>query len=783
MPTPELPSCIFAAGEEPSGYRVNSYHKVKVTQSILDALSEDEILFLRNSSFGKSVSVAMVVEMLKNKKVKDRETRLKFACLAIVSSILLPSSHKPKIHPEHVEMIRDLNEFMAYPWGRLSFQELMSSLLKKDELALSKDSFALRGYVEAIQMVLMAAVPELKEEVTPNAPVVVQDSDSEEADMELHAETEATDKTASANPPENTKYALVPAHAKAIDLECKIRGRSILDSPHEVWDLEADVECPDELEDALVDTVVDLVSSCFRFKKKMFKGGATVLELSRIRNKKRKGKMPKDNNESDDSSDSSGEDTTDQDSGNDLANMVSIKLKEEISRIVEKVSKGVEHQERMAGMVAEKIDGIQAVVIDTVLSRLRKELPGNDLDFNPAQEAQTSKEPASTTMPTSSSAEQDPKDPEQPTVDPSGAIRKVLSDLHESQVDDGTKQVAEPNHEVVDPLSEIPTETTVPAYSAHTVFEQGPSIPLPEGNKPSFSLGVGVSQPQPTTEVVSATPIGFVLPQVKVPQPTKPSRQSKRARVTPAGLEDFKCDATVLGGLVFMKDLERHYMDVLEQVTWVKSIKISSDREVSAFDFVDIALRSTQMASTVMDSLMEYIRSQTPTSENIVLVSCTKLPATLMSHHSRFLKTALKDRTRFKFSGQSLSCISSGFKGRLYFPFNIDQQHWIGVCVDFKSGVLHVLDCNTALMTDSLMRKELNPLATMLPFIAMDGSKADTGVTPKALSVTRCKGIPQASATTDAAVMTVLLIEAHKDGGVDACKTITPRVLPGAAKQ
>lgn len=124
----------------------------------------------------------------------------------------------------------------------------------------------------------------------------------------------------------------------------QIRGRSILDSPHEVWDLEADVECPDELEDALVDTVVDLVSSCFRFKKKMFKGGATVLELSRIRNKKRKGKMPKDNNESDDSSDSSGEDTTDQDSGNDLANMVSIKLKEEISRIVEKVSKGVEHQ-------------------------------------------------------------------------------------------------------------------------------------------------------------------------------------------------------------------------------------------------------------------------------------------------------------------------------------------------------------------------------------------------------------------------------------------------------
>lgn len=55
----------------------------------------------------------------------------------------------------------------------------MSSLLKNDEIALAHDSFALKGYVDSIQLVMIAAVPALKEEVTPNAPVIVQESDNE----------------------------------------------------------------------------------------------------------------------------------------------------------------------------------------------------------------------------------------------------------------------------------------------------------------------------------------------------------------------------------------------------------------------------------------------------------------------------------------------------------------------------------------------------------------------------------------------------------------------------
>ncbi|KAL0723331.1 hypothetical protein Bca4012_037930 [Brassica carinata] len=739
MSTLELPPKVFAAGEEPSGNRVNSYHKVKITQSILEALTEEEVDFFKNSSFSrvisfddnppfsgafcyfvlsmrlktnkkyeiwvvfagtpirislrgfaivtglncgrlpncrgrkrknplneklywnelfgslKSVSVGMIVDMLKNKKVKDRDNRIKFACLAIVNSVLLPSSHTPKGNPEHVELIRDLDELMAYPWGRVSFQALMSSLLNKDELALAQDSFALRDYVEAIQLVMIVAVPELKEEVTPSAPVVVQESDCEEEENEVENEAEASDQSASEKPADNAKY---------------VRGRSVLDSPHEQWDLEGDIVCPDELIDPLVDTLLELVNSCFRFKKKMFKGGLTVSDLTRMRSRKRKAKAVKDKNDKEDCSESTEGDTPEQDTSNVIANMVVTQLKEEISGIVERVAVGVDLQ------VKNTIMGLN---IDQRINRLEtfiNPLPGLE-----------------------------------------NRIAGIVADKIEA---------------------------------------------MQEVNEPSFSLGVGVSQEPPITAADTANPLSYVLPASRPADPIAP-RKSTRSRATPAGLEDFKCDPTVIGGLTFMRDLEQHYLGFLS-----RTIKIGSDHSVSMFDFLDIALKSTQMAPKDMDSLMAYISSQTPPNENTVVVADTNLPATLMSHHSRFLKMSVKDRLKFKFTGDALSCITPGFKGRLYFPFNIDQQHWIGACVDFKAGLLHVIDCNTAVMSDSLMRKELSPVANMLPYISYGGSKGESSVIVKAFNVSRCKGIPQVASASDAAVMTVLLIDAHKEGGVDA---------------
>ncbi|KAH0878835.1 hypothetical protein HID58_066229 [Brassica napus] len=107
---------------------------LKTTESIFEALDSEELVFLRNLTFAKVLilddnppffdafgnfrTCEEVEDKQDNHKVKDMATRIKFACLSITSVVLRPSSHFPKIIPEHVELICDLDEFMAYPLRR-----------------------------------------------------------------------------------------------------------------------------------------------------------------------------------------------------------------------------------------------------------------------------------------------------------------------------------------------------------------------------------------------------------------------------------------------------------------------------------------------------------------------------------------------------------------------------------------------------------------------------------------------------------------------------------------
>ncbi|KAL0824645.1 hypothetical protein Bca101_048322 [Brassica carinata] len=403
MDPPPLPKRLFAFNEEPNGDRVNTYHKIKRTAEIIEALDPEEIDFLHNSTFGKIISnydnppfsgafgysvivcrlktknryeiwflfagnpirfflrefaivtglnygplpnqkrrkrknplneklywhklfgslksciIEIVIEMLKKRVVKDKETRIKFACLAITSSVLLPTSHYPKIIPEHVELIRGLQDFLNYPWGRVSFNLLISNLIKKDEIALSqdsvaiqgyvdtiqlvtiaavkhawrchymyglktmeiplqgtsmhgwlrsqdngdvttrdkhawwvKDSVAIQGYVDTIQLVMIAAVPSLKEEVVPPEPVPVVDygSETENATEEEGGSEEQAPGVVNNNA--LFKFVVIPGHARNNDGDGKVKVSNIIDAPMEEWLSDTDFTSPDEIEDAEV---------------------------------------------------------------------------------------------------------------------------------------------------------------------------------------------------------------------------------------------------------------------------------------------------------------------------------------------------------------------------------------------------------------------------------------------------------------------------------------------------------------------------------------------------
>nr|VDD38076.1 unnamed protein product [Brassica oleracea] len=211
------------------------------------------------SLFGKSdvVTVASVLKMLRRRTVTDKEIRIKFACLAILESVLLPTSLKMKICIEHAEAIKDIDEFFAYPWGGLAFDLLMRSIKERDEVALSQDNIAVKGFALALQLVLVEAVPALTE-------VVQETCSSSESDSEDDGLDPGVDKI----------------HVLALCFQVVVT--SILEDLERRLDDSA-LTWSDEEDDDTVDNMVDLINANHSFQLSLYVGGLTKADVDRMR--------------------------------------------------------------------------------------------------------------------------------------------------------------------------------------------------------------------------------------------------------------------------------------------------------------------------------------------------------------------------------------------------------------------------------------------------------------------------------------------------------------------
>lgn len=154
---------------------------------------------------------------------------------------------------------------------------------------------------------------------------------------------------------------------------------------------------------------------------------------------------------------------------------------------------------------------------------------------------------------------------------------------------------------------------------------------------------------------------------------------------------------------------------------------------------------------------MGFLSAQINSPDNSIAICNTTLSPTLMRLHSRFLQTAANDRLKLKLFDDVFRDPAAHSAERIYFPFNIDQKHWVAVCVDRKSSSINVLDCNVSLKSDSMMKKEPNPIAHMFPYIGKDSQTAPSSVVLKPFSVSRPKGIPQYTTPYDSAAMLCFL--------------------------
>lgn len=100
----------------------------------------------------------------------------------------------------------------------------------------------------------------------------------------------------------------------------------------------------------------------------------------------------------------------------------------------------------------------------------------------------------------------------------------------------------------------------------------------------------------------------------------------------------------------------------------------------------------------------------------------TNSPELLMKQHARLTKTTVKDHNKLKYDETVLKLFIAATNPEdaydwIYFPFYIDKQHWIRVCLDISAFTVQLLDCNCGFRTESMTRKDLNPITIVVPHI------------------------------------------------------------------
>ena len=101
----------------------------------------------------------------------------------------------------------DLDEFFAYPWGHVAFDMLMTTIKKRDEISLSQNTIALKGFALALQLVIVKVVPALTEVVQEVCSSSESESDDEESDCRIQ---------------KTKKKTLSPGHAREVDKKAEV---------------------------------------------------------------------------------------------------------------------------------------------------------------------------------------------------------------------------------------------------------------------------------------------------------------------------------------------------------------------------------------------------------------------------------------------------------------------------------------------------------------------------------------------------------------------------------
>uniref|UniRef100_A0A0D3D3T4 Ubiquitin-like protease family profile domain-containing protein n=1 Tax=Brassica oleracea var. oleracea TaxID=109376 RepID=A0A0D3D3T4_BRAOL len=703
--------------------------------------------------------------VLKRKTITDQDARIKYACLAILAYVILPTTHVPKILFEHAEKIRELDEFFVYPWGRVSFEMLMSSIKERDEVALTQSTIALQGYVQSLQMVMTKAVPGLTELVRQDSPTDAAGDDD--------------DNVSGSN--SSTFSCLFFAGCN--DISCNritkfmVRVTSIIQP---ATDFEIKEDClffSDDEDDDSIDKMVSLIRDGARFTKKMFIGGATSADVERMREeaeaealekKKKKRKTP---------CQTIPTPTQAAVDAELVASLVQAKIKIQIDRVEGKVDDLRESFDQLQEVVKKHIFENSAqllvlqngfkTILDSIAS-LSSQSHSRSVEDNPMANAPVADSVGSRTQTTI---------PEPQRTTSRGDADMVNEDTNINQMTSGEDDASVQRHVEEQNVDE----------------DESSDFQLSKAESGNERVSAEDYEPNLDNE---APPI---VTEDHQPDAAIPIRKSTRLKaVTKSLVGVYECDKLILNRFreaqlgAINKDAATDYHAKFNKLLHIlktsKSITIGGI-SVSNKDIIDIAERSRALSFKMIDVLMHHSHVVTlhqPNPRDSCCFLDSKFVSILSKNYSRFSKSPQKED--FVFTPNVLETLcdleSQTFESlRFYLPSNFDKNYWVGICVDSTTWTLIVLDCNASLRSDSVMVKELAPICHMFPYLLKQAGRNMCSKDLKALTVERPRNIPQNIKTTDSGVTTTLLMQAHAVAGIEVCKSLTSDVLDHEAKR
>ncbi|XP_024011263.1 uncharacterized protein LOC18018899 [Eutrema salsugineum] len=210
-------------------------------------LKEDKVNEYTIELFGseKNATPGWIATTLAGRPYKDKDTRFKLAYLLLIDCIVCPTSRNAKISAEHIMMVKDVDQFLEYLWGRKSFDLAISIKTRTATTSyLCQPTCAFQGFLHALQMVVLECAPSiLKKDLKAKSskPTLTDEEDEED---------------------EFPKYTSCQ----------KVAVKEILSDDEHLLD-DTDLEFDDDVPDESVDNLVAAINDGQKFSRKTWNGG------------------------------------------------------------------------------------------------------------------------------------------------------------------------------------------------------------------------------------------------------------------------------------------------------------------------------------------------------------------------------------------------------------------------------------------------------------------------------------------------------------------------------